>query len=255
MLTRGRLEEWDASMVASYEPSSREQALNIVMGFWRWAFDDEEVGEHFDRPRKLEVPGRVAKPVRAPTWAHMDEAIAACPHVPTKRAMVLMRCLGWRVGQVQRLEWQDVDLEAGTFQLRGELGKSRAEKIGRVVPIAKVLVDELAGWGVREGRIVNVSLVQVHKHMLRAWLASGAPAEVFEKKTGHAFRRGFRTELKAAGVDSEAIEFYCGRVIGVRELYTDPRALALAELVAAIPPFGSCVPGVSRLTARKTKIG
>ncbi len=266
LLSRRVLEEWDASMIADGRAtSSRAQSINIVTAFWRWAYDDEEHGHHFPRPRKIETPARVAKPVRAPTWAQMDAAIAACVHEPARRTLVLMRCLGWRIGQVMRLRWDDVDMDARTVTLRGELGKSVSEKRGRTVPIAKALVAELAGWGLREGRLIQsndfsdsahtpqwqgTAAPVIFKHARDAWRTSGAPDEVWRQKTGHAFRRGFRSELKAAGIDSEAIEHYCDRTVGVRDLYTDPRSLSLSSLVDAIPSIG-CVPGVSTLPRKR----
>jgi len=240
------------------EASTRAQHLRNVMHFWAWAYDDEELGPHVPRPRKIEAPQRVPKPVRAPTWSQMDAMIAHLAHEEAKRCAMLMRYLGWRIGQVCRLEWTDFDLEAGTLRLRGELGKSRAGKVGRTVIIAKALTAYLATLGRREGKVVRLSTVWIHHYLVKAWAASGVEAEIWKGHSAHAFRRGFRTELKSARVDSEAIEFYCGRSTGVRDLYTDPRALDLLDLVANVPPVGGPhtmrnVPAVSLDERRRRK--
>lgn len=262
LLSRRTLEEWDADMVeVGLQASTRAQHLRNVMHFWNWAYDDDDLGPHVPRPRKIEAPQRVPKPVRAPTWAQMDAMIAKLDHEEPRRCAMLMRYLGWRIGQVCRLEWPDFDLEAGTARLRGELGKSRAEKVGRTVIMAPPLVEYLATLGRREGKLVRMSTVWIHHYLVRAWEASGVDQEVWRRRSAHAFRRGFRTELKAARVDSEAIEFYCGRSTGVRDLYTDPRAHNLLELVDHIPPVGgpydqgARVPLVSLDNQRRRKNG
>jgi integrase len=259
LLSRRLLEEWDLSMAdEGLQASTRAQHLRNAMLFWEWAYDDEEFGPHVPRPRKVESPQRVPKTVRAPTWAEMDLAISKAENREARVVMTLMRCLGWRIGQVIGLRWDDIDLEAGLIRMRGELGKSRAEKAGRTTAIAKVLIDYLAGLGRREGRLVSFSRVWIHLNILKAWKASGVSPEIWDGRSAHCFRKGFRTELKAAGVDSEAIEFYCGRTTGVRDAYTDPRCLPIRDLVSKIPPIGGPytvldVHGVSRLDDKRAK--
>lgn len=234
--------------------------MRNVYHFWSWAYDDEDLGAHVPRPRKVEMPQRVPKAVRAPTWSQMDAMIAKLAHEEASRCAMLMRYLGWRIGQVSRLEWPDFDLGAFASSLCDELGKSRAEKVGRTVVMAAPLRAYLATLGRREGKIVRLSTVWIHDYLVRAWAAAVVDPEVWKGHSAHAFRRGFRTELKAARVDSEAIEFYCGRSTGVRDLYTDPRAHALLDLVAHIPPVGGpyelpSVPVVSMDARRKRKNG
>lgn len=250
LLSRRVLEDWDVSMAEDgLLASTRGQHLRNAMLFWVWAYDDEEYGPHVPRPRKVESPQRVPRPVRAPTWAQMDAVIAGITHREARIVAVLMRCLGWRISQVMALTWDDIELEQRVIRLRGELGKSRAEKSGRTTLFAEPLAVFLAGLGVREGRLVNLSRVSIHNHIKRAWEKSGLPADIWQGRSAHCFRKGFRTELKSAGVDSEAIEFYCGRTTGVRDAYTDPRALAIRHLVESVPPIGgpytTGVPGVS----------
>lgn len=239
LLNRRVLEDWDIAMAdEGLKASTRGQHLRNALLFWAWAFDDEEYGPHVARPRKVEPPQRIPSPVRAPTWAQMDKVIDGITHREAHIAAVLMRCLGWRIGQVMALTWDDILFEERLIRLRGELGKSRAEKAGRTTLFAEPLARFLAGLGVREGKLIRVSRVSVHKHIMRAWDASGLPEDIWSGRSAHCFRKGFRTELKAAGVDSEAIEFYCGRTTGVRDAYTDPRALPIRQLVEAVPPIG-----------------
>lgn len=239
LMNRRLLEDWDVAMAnEGLKASTRGQHLRNAQLFWAWAYDDEEYGPHVPRPRKVEPPQRIPRPVRAPTWAQLDQIIEAIEHRDARIAAVLMRCLGWRIGQVIALTWEDIDLEQRTIRLRGELGKSRSEKAGRTTLFAEPLAAFLAGLGVREGKLISSVKVTIHLHIMRAWKKSELPQDIWQGRSAHCFRKGFRTELKSAGVDSEAIEFYCGRSTGIRDAYTDPRALSIRTLVAAIPPLG-----------------
>lgn len=238
VLSRRLLEAWDLEMVATLAPATRAQSLGVVMRWWRWAYEDEEHGDHVPRPRSVELPAAPRRAVHAPTWKQMDSCIQRIADVRSQRAATLMRFLGWRVGQVVRLRWSDIDLAARTIELRGELGKSRREQEGRTVPLPPHLVVELRRWPrSASGFIVGRTRKRVTEDVHAAWRATKTPSRIFDGRPCHAFRRGFRTELKAAGGDSEAIEFYCGRAIlgvGARD-YTDPRALHLRKLVRLIP--------------------
>lgn len=239
LLSRKTLESWDLALAAEgLRASTRGVYLGIVQLFWSWAYDDEVYGPDVPRPRKVERPLVVAKPVRAPTWEQMDRTIALLGNQHVRTAAILMRCLGWRIKQVVGVRWDDVDLERCEIRLRGELGKSRAEKVGRITPFAKPLADYLRSLGPSEGVIAPCSAVYVDTLLNQAWLASGAPSELWQGRPAHCFRKGFRSELKALGVDSEAIEYYCGRSTGMRDTYTDPRSLQLKALVEQIPPLG-----------------
>jgi integrase len=159
-----------------------------------------------------------------------------------------MRGTGWRVSQVLALEWRDVDLEAGTLRLRGDLGKTSAERLGRTVPLARWLRDELAEWDHPIARVVGAvrEYRQVIRMVGKLWALSGAPAEVWRQRPDHAFRIGLVSELARARVDREAVEHYVGHVIvGVRAHYVDPSRLPLDEVAAAIPPVSPRVRLVS----------
>ncbi|MCP4917543.1 MAG: hypothetical protein GY913_11515 [Proteobacteria bacterium] len=55
------------------------------------------------------------------------------------------------------------------------------------------------------------------------------------KQPHHAFRKGFISELKRAGADTDAVEYLVGHSLGLRGVYTDPDALPLRKAVAKIP--------------------
>jgi integrase len=63
-----------------------------------------------------------------------------------RRLYFLLRCTGLRVGKALELRWDDLRFEQGIAEIRPELGKSKQERRGPWIPLAQVLVAELAGW-------------------------------------------------------------------------------------------------------------
>ena len=224
----------------------RRIVLDVVQA-WEWAWDDEEFYEHMPRPRRIEMPRQPGRPTRAPTWSEMDACIAAA-NGWHRQVAILLRFTGLRVQQVMRLRWEDFDLDLETLRIRGELGKSTHEKRGRLVPISSHLCGELAGWGQREAWVI-VSKRQRGgprerlfraRELGRAWSRAGVREVVWKGRPGHAFRKGFTTELKRSGADSEAVEFLMGRKLeGQRDTYVDPEALGLRDAVGRVPPLST----------------
>ena len=73
--------------------------------------------------------------------------------------------------------------------------------------------------------------------------------------TLRAFRKGFRSGLKKAGADSEAIEYLLGHSQGLIDTYTDPDALPLREAVDKIPALGELDGEGNVIPLRKTGAG
>jgi integrase len=250
-LSRSVVEAWDREQVARGNSASTRRVSNwAVMAAWRWGWDHDDWRLGMAPPATPRMPSVERRLVVAATWEQMDGVLAlASERKPewVRRAVILLRGLGWRMAQILALEWPDVDLEAGRLRLRGELGKSSAERSGRVVPMAPWLTAELGRWIPRTGRLVGV--VQMHAdaasaHLSDLWRELGVPAEVWDRRPAHAFRAGLISELARARVDREAVEHYVGHApVGVRAAYVDPMALALEEVAAAIPAPG--VRGVS----------
>lgn len=239
VLSRRTVEDFDAFLVR--EGLNTRSRLNYIRGverWWIWCWDDERLGDHTPRPRgRITMPVPTTRTAAAPTWAEMDAAIGAARLDWVRRLLVITRYTGLRRSQAQALRWEDFDLERALLTIRGELGKSTSERAGRIIPISPHLVAELAGWGVREGLVVPKRTVAVTwTQLVKAWEACGVREAVWKGQPGHAMRKGFRTELIAAGGHGEAIEYYCGRATGVRSAYTDPRAHDLVRLVGLIPP-------------------
>lgn len=235
--------------------STARLRVTPLQGMWEWGYEDDRYGDYLGRPRRLEMPTPVYTPARAPTWAEMDACIWAAwrmarrktspgryPNIERMwryRLAILLRFTGLRVDQAMRLTWDDVDIDRGTLVVRGELGKSRQERAGRIVPLSEHLLEHLAGWGVREGWLVAPNKTDrgsISWRMARIWSQSGVPEAVWKGHPHHTFRKGFTSSLKRLGADTEAVEYLVGHSTkGARAHYLDPDALPLRDVVALIP--------------------
>lgn len=227
-------------------PTTAAKHIHEIEYFWRWLWSAaEDLGLEVPRPRSLELRRQPPARREAPTWDEMDRAIGALRGWHRDVA-VLCRCTGLRVDQVMRLEWSDLDLERARLRVRPELGKTAQERRGRTVPIAAVLVRELAGWGVREGFVVRSERDLGPRHRearardaARGWQRAGVRPEVWQGRPWHAFRAGFQTGLRRAGVAGDSIDYLVGHSRGLDEHYIDGGALGLVEAVGIVPPIAA----------------
>lgn len=230
-------------------PDAVKKYVEIVQGFWSWCYDHDEFGKHTPPVRKVQRMARSARtPVRAATWVELDACIDACrswyPILTT-----VMRFTGLRVTQAMLLVVGDFDLEAKTWRVRGELGKTAEERRGRILPIAPAFLPYLRAltkdrdadeWLVPSLRQRGVREREARAERVRdAWVRSGVSPEVWTGQPDHVFRKGFVTELKAAGADREAIEVLVGHSLGLAGVYTDPRAHNLIHAVSLVPQMGA----------------
>lgn len=241
-LTREALHRWHAQLVTRVSRRSAADYLAEAGRLWEWAADSDEWSAMVARPRKLD-PGPVPASPRivGPSLAAVDAAIAEARTRGLEwhaRLVILMRYTGLRAGQVRRLLWSDCDLEAARITIRPELGKSRQEQRGRVIPLHPALVAELAGWGRREGLLLGEARNSPNNAtMIRLWRTAGD----VPRQPLHGLRHTFVTTLAGAGVPESIIGALVGHAGSItREVYADPAALwsAMVDAVARIPPVG-----------------
>lgn len=195
---------------------------SIASRFWAWA-ERRYRGVVPVRP-EFEMKAPPPAKISAPTWAQMHAVLrAAEDDSPVYYKAFLLQCfLGLRVGQALRLRWEDVDLERRVLHVRGEIGKTRAEKAGRLIPISDHLVEALAGWGRREGLVVprerttkveRASRKVRYAAVYRILEASEVPFEVWSGCSTHFIRKGFMTNLTREGADRGLVELYVGHSV------------------------------------------
>lgn len=228
------------------------EAIHLL---WEWAADREEYAdrvlgeEAVPRCRKMTLPRRPATTPRvAPTWAEMDMAIDAAEGW-RRCVLIVMRCTGLRVQQAMGLRWDDVDGDHLT--IRGELGKMPAERVGRRIPVAPVLLAEwrsprLAAWTdpawivpCRTGwdRADSEDRVVRSRDIAAIWSRTRAREAAWRGRPDHAFRAGFQTGVRALGASREASEYLVGHALpGLDASYIDvDQVFKLPEAVALVP--------------------
>lgn len=221
------------------------QYVKIVGCAWEWAFESERYGGEVPRPRKISLPDVYPRlQPCAPTWAQMDQAIEACGDRWWRRLYILLRFTGLRRGQGMRLLWSDVDLERAELRVRGELGKSHAERAGRTVPISQYLVAELSTWGRREGFLVEgpPGRKLMYDSIRKSWDQVLGLHEDVRRQPCHAFRKGFVSGLSAARVPEPTIKALVGHDLGTTGgIYTaaEVRFESMRAAVALIPALGA----------------
>jgi len=226
-------------------PATQRKITEVVQLAWAWLYDDDDFGPHVPPPRKLRMAREPGAPAVAPTWAEMDACVDALRSWHRDVAFV-MRCTGLRVQQVIGLRWDDLDARRGLLTIRGELGKSKQEQRGRRIPLAPLLLEELATW--ERGPDGFIITSPRHRggdrermaraaHTKKGWQRAGVREEVWKKRPNHAFRKGFISELKRLGADADAVEYLVGHSLGLRGVYLDPSALPLRDTVALVPEF------------------
>ncbi len=259
-LSRDVLEAWFGELRTTLAVSTARLYVGAVITCWEWAWDSEVYGDVTPRPRRIAMPTPSFAKAQAPTWAQMDDVIHACTMLGEtartardadawewrRRLLWLLRCTGLRVWQAMRLRWDDIDLAGGEMQIRGELGKSNAERTGRVVPLAPVLIAEMATWGVRQGWLVapnRQQRVSPTPAVALAWQTAGVPRRIWGPAPGrkkgnphHGFRKGFKTGLARLGIDGDVRDYLVGHSRGVDRHYIDAMVGA-REAVALVPPL------------------
>jgi len=237
--------------------STANDRVRDVVRCWEWLRQSRDRRPWVPEVENIDLADQPRPALAAPTWRQMDAAVLAA-NGWYRKLFMLLRCTGLRKSQAMRLLWEDIDLEARRLHIRGELGKTKQERRGRTVPLAPVLVDDMAGWGCREGWLIEVSgrVRDPHRRVTHAvWKRSGVPRDVWRQPC-HAFRHGFISGLATQGVQERIIKRLVGHSLGITgDVYTDPAAMFefMEGAVAQIPAV--CVPSVSELSSGFAKHG
>lgn len=223
------------------KPASANRIAGAALLLWQWA---DEGGRYHDAPRApraLDLAPAVPAAVVAPTWAEMDACVLAAQGWMRQLA-VWLRYTGLRVGESMHVEWRDLNMQAGRLTIRPEIDKMRS---GRTIPLHPLLLDEVATWGKREGYIIPCGRMTTRdargRDLGRAWKRAGVCEEVWRQRPDHAFRRGFKSGLLAAGANADAVDFLQGHALGQgsRSRYIDGGLLPLAATLAMVPAISA----------------
>lgn len=236
--------------------------VGYVSRWWRWCYEQDRWPD-LGRPRDVEIPEVAPHPEPvAPTWGEMDRAVA-CAAGWYVRLLTVCRYTGLR-GEDQVLQLRRDDLIGDDLRIRPELGKTRQERRGRLIPVSRHLLAAIEEWP----RDLDGWLVHIERTTARhagppkrrawndqtsgAWERAGVRREVWDtqptadgsRRNGHplhAFRRGVISGLLALGADLPDVQYLVGhQLVGgvTTERYTDPAiARRLRATVDLIPPI------------------
>ncbi len=215
----------------------------VAQLMWEWAEDSDRWPEQIPRPRRIRMRRARPRRVRAPTWSEMDRCIAAATGWQ-HQLLTVLRFTGLRVGETMLLTWDDIDLDRHELFIDASISKNGEE---RAIPISPLLVDELAGWGVRSGHLIPSPRAKGPRYrqprardVARAWERAGVSDRIWKQAPHHAFRKGFKSEMLRAGAPADAVDFLQGHVTrGGRGRYIDmERAFDWREVLGMIPAMG-----------------
>ncbi|MEQ1494529.1 MAG: tyrosine-type recombinase/integrase [Novosphingobium sp.] len=255
VLNADTLQEFDLEMRYALSQRTVNTYVLTIRRFWAWCATHALSREYVETPpeaRVLDLPAVPWSPPHAPTWGEMDRAIAAArgTKIWVRDAFAIMRFTGLRQRQTMSLKWADLDIGAMELTIRPELGKTRQEKSGRVIPVSRHLVEYLTErvdperrYGPIVGPHRSCRWLDSHRDTVPVWEAAQVTERVWRGHPCHCFRYGFTSGLAALEADRESVEHLVGHAIaGARAHYLDPRwALKLQQTVDLIPPLGSVV--------------
>lgn len=168
--TFGDVEDWIADHDVS--PGSSRNLLTNLRAFYRWALRQGlVVGDPTRLVDRWAVPHRLPRPARDD---HIT-AVLAGADAPLAAMVTLMACAGLRCCEVSRLDWADVDLQAGRITVVGKGSKQR------IIDVSADVVRALAGLDGMNGAIFTgahghrLSAERVSQTVCRAFHAAGFP--------------------------------------------------------------------------------
>jgi integrase len=209
----------DAMLAEGRDPSTIRNAVMPLRVIYRRAFEDGDVS--VNPTAKLRLPAvrgrrdRIAAPDEA---SILLEALSESDRALWATALYA----GLRLGELQALEWSDVDLAAGVIRVRRSYDekarvfvapKSRAGE--RKVPIAAVLRDELVSHKLRLGWSDGLVFGRTAEKPIDG-SSCWRRARVASERAGlsplgfHEARHTFASLMIAAGVNAKALSTYMG---------------------------------------------
>ena len=189
--------------------------------------------------KKLKVPKKAAKSRidRLPSLAELQKLIMGARSPRMKLAIMMMCLTGMRLNECLSVRREHIDLERGFITIPPENTKAG---VGREVPIPSELKEELKRYlakhfpyergylfcieGNPEKRIVKGRFYDYYYNLLkRLGLDHRTPDGTAYALHPHVFRKWYRTQLEAAGINKLLIDLWVGHNSGaVERLYYLP---------------------------------
>ena len=248
-LTRDSVRSWlDDLAAAGRSGTTIKTYASTVRAFWAWGHETFPA----DVP-PVDMPAvRAPRPkiVVAPSWAQLDAAIAELTDRArgVRRAMLLARWTGLRIGQAASVTWTELtdDWEGLGPALNVRVAKTEAEEeLDRWIPIADGLWSLFERWRTPDPPddqpIVGPGFPRdPHDTMNEAFERAGVPERFWRRQGTHCARRRVNTHLAIRLADIPR-RYFLGRSEPTVEgrHYIDPRELfpVMRAAVETIPPL------------------
>ena len=226
-----------------HETSIRTIRHEVYLARAFFSFYDVEIPS-----KKLKVPKKAAKSRidRLPSLAELQKLIMGA-RSPRMRLAIMMMCLtGMRLNECLSVRREHIDLDRGFITIPPENTKAG---VGREVPIPSELKEELKRYlakhfpfergflfcveGNPEKRISHNRFYDYYSRLLkRLGLDHRTPDGTAYALHPHVFRKWYRTQLEAAGINKLLIDLWVGHNSGaVERLYYLPTPDMIKEEV------------------------
>jgi len=188
--------------------------------------------------RKLKIPRKAARSRidRIPSLAELQRLVMGAKSPRLRLAIMMMALTGMRLNECLSVRREHIDLERRIITIPPENTKTG---VGREVPIPSELLAELKQYFARyfpyergfifcvennpEKRIPEGRFRDKYARLLkRLGLDERTPDGSAYKLHSHIFRKWYRTQLEAAGVNKLLIDLWLGHNSGVEKLYYLP---------------------------------
>lgn len=202
-----------------------KQTVNKELYLLRQVFDKAIVWEKLSGANPCDgVKGFKVAPKKKPGMLTAEQVLAIRDQVkhPVKRDMIdFAFCTGWRIGEIRKLKWNDVELDRGTAWIVDpknretveiELNDKALAIIGRQKDIVRVKHPADHVFAKINGDPFRTNLDRLFKHA-----AERAGVELPKRKRWHILRRTWASLMLQGGTDIETL-----RVLGNWKRYDMP---------------------------------
>ncbi len=253
-VTAKSFELWRQNKAAKLSVKTRNEYRASMFSMLAWLEENEELDANpFKRVKKTDGRGQETVKRRAATHAEMESIL----NVAGKYAVAYLAAAttGLRRGELSKLEWGDLHLDAAqpVALVRAATTKDRKPARAYLGPQLVAELKKLHSPGMPSNSLVLAGRMPTMKKMLGHLAQAGIPYvdDQGRRLDFHALRMTFDTNLAIAGV-SDAARMKLMRHKSPRltlEIYTDSDKVPVAGALAKLPEFDCSVGAVRRFRA------
>lgn len=227
--TTDNLTDWLETLPASR--SSQAQGRKALIAWYRWAGIVPNPAEQIPSvPQEQRLPRPLSESDHL-RWVLAARQLGGHHEL----AGLLMATTGARISEVRLARWQDVDLSAGTWRVRGK-GANRQGPKWRVQPLHREMVDVLRRQVQTSEWLFPGRSGVVSDGTMRSWLIDIGYAAGLGRVTPHRIRHSTATLALVRCKDLRAVQQFLGHSsVQSTQIYTEVLPDRLREVVDSLP--------------------